>query len=68
MHLAGQREAHDARVIDDDDDDRESTEKIETRLAPAIRKARVGSEPEGRFSFVCRPPVNAWTVANAFRK
>jgi hypothetical protein len=28
-------------VVNDDDDDRESAEKIETRLALAIRKARV---------------------------
>jgi len=55
-------------VIDDDDDDRESAEKIEARLALAIRKARVDSEPEGRFSFVCRSAVDGWTVANAFRK
>jgi hypothetical protein len=68
MHLAGQREAHDARVIEDDNDDRESAEKIEARLALAVREARVDSEPEGRFSFVCRPPVDAWTVANGFRK
>jgi hypothetical protein len=49
-------------VIDDDDDDRESAEKIETRVALAIGKARVDG------SFVCRPPVDAWTVANGFRK
>jgi hypothetical protein len=41
MHLAGEREAHDARVVNDDDDDRERAEKIEARLALAIRKARV---------------------------
>jgi hypothetical protein len=45
MHQAGQREAHDAGVVDNDDDDRESAEKIETRLALAIGKARI----DGRF-------------------
>jgi hypothetical protein len=54
---AGQRKAHDARVIDDNDDDRESAEKIETRLSLAISKARVDG------SFV-RRSVDAWTVAN----
>jgi hypothetical protein len=46
MHVAGQREAHDARVIKDDDDDRESAEKIETGLAFTVCEARVnlGSE------------------------
>jgi hypothetical protein len=46
MHVAGQREAHDARVIKDDDDDRESAEKIETGLALTVCEARVnlGSE------------------------
>jgi hypothetical protein len=46
MHFAGQREAHDAGVIDDDDDNRESAEKIEARLALTVREARVnlGSE------------------------
>ena len=38
---AGKREAHDAGVVDDDDDDRESAEKIETGLALAIGKARI---------------------------
>jgi RNase P protein component len=47
MHLAGQREAHNAGVIDDNNDDRESAEKIETRLPLAVRKARVDD------SFVC---------------
>jgi hypothetical protein len=51
MHPAGERETHYARVIDDDDDDRQGAEKIEARLALAIREARVDSEPEGRFSF-----------------
>jgi hypothetical protein len=62
MHLPEQREAHDAGVIDNDDDDRESAEKIETRLALAVRKARIDC------SFVCRRPVDAWTVTNDFRK
>jgi hypothetical protein len=62
-------------VVNDDDDDRESAEKIETRLALAVRKARIDSElstaslrPEGRFSFVCWPLVDASTVTNDFRK
>jgi hypothetical protein len=41
MHLAGQREAHDAGVVNDDDDNRESAEKIEARLALAVREARI---------------------------
>jgi hypothetical protein len=61
MHLSGKREAHDAGVVDDDDDDRESAEKIETRLALAVREARVDG-------FVCRLPVDTRTVANGFRK
>jgi len=36
-----QRKTHDAGVINDHDDDRERAEKIETRLALAILKARV---------------------------
>jgi hypothetical protein len=49
-------------VVNDNNDDRESTEKIETRLALAIGKARVDSEPEGRFSFGGRI-MNARNVA-----
>jgi hypothetical protein len=41
MHLAGQREAHDAGVVNDDDDNREGAEKIETRLTRARREARI---------------------------
>jgi hypothetical protein len=43
MDAARQREAHDSGVVDDDNDDREGAEKIETRLALAIGKARVDS-------------------------
>jgi hypothetical protein len=61
MHFAGERKAHDARVVNDDDDDRDRAEKIETWLALAMGKTRVDG------GFVCRP-VDASTVANGFRK
>jgi len=48
-------------VIDDNNDDRESAEKIETRLALAIGKARVDG------SFVCRR-ANARILAALGRK
>jgi len=49
-------------VVNNDDDDRESAEKIEARLALAVRKAWVDG------SFVCRRAVDARTVTNDFRK
>ena len=51
INAAGQFESEKCRVINDDNDDGERTEKIETRLAFAILKARVDSEPEWHFSF-----------------
>jgi hypothetical protein len=55
MHPAGERKAHDPGVVNDDDDDGESTKKIETRLTFAITEARIDmkrrSEPEWHFSF-----------------
>jgi len=41
MDLSGQREAHDPGVVNDDDEDRQGAEKIETRLALALREARI---------------------------
>jgi hypothetical protein len=41
MDLIGKREAEAARVIDDDDDDRECPEQVETGLAPAPGEARI---------------------------
>jgi hypothetical protein len=61
-------------VVNDHDDDGESPEKIEPRLALAIGKARVDPEfstaslrPEGRFSFG-GGPMNARIVAAKTRK
>jgi hypothetical protein len=48
-------------VVNDDDDDGQSAEKIEPRLALAVSKARI----DCRF---VRWLVDAWTVANGFRK
>ena len=39
--VAGKREAHDAGVVDDHNDDGESAEQIETGLALAVLKARI---------------------------
>jgi hypothetical protein len=44
MNAAWQREAHDPGVVNDDDNDRERTEKIETRLTLAISKTRINCE------------------------
>ena len=41
MPIVRKREAENAGVIDNDDDDGERTEKIETGLAFAISKARI---------------------------
>src|SRR5437763_10221087 len=41
MDAPGKRETHNARVINDHDDDGERAEKIEAGLALAIAKARV---------------------------
>jgi hypothetical protein len=41
INAAGQFESEKRRVINDDDDDGERTEKIETRLTFAMLKARV---------------------------
>jgi len=41
INAAGQFESEKCRVINDDNDDGERTEKIETRLAFAVGKARV---------------------------
>jgi len=43
INAAGQFESEKRRVINDDDDDGERTEKIETRLTFAMLKARVDS-------------------------
>lgn len=44
VDAAGKREAHDAGVVDKNNDDGESAEEIETGLALAILKARIDSE------------------------
>ena len=49
MDATRHRETHDAGVIDDDDDNRERTEKIETRLTFTILKAGIDGEPERRL-------------------
>ena len=41
MYATGQRKAHDAGVVNDDDDDGERAEKIESRLAFAILKTGI---------------------------
>ena len=41
MDAAGERETHDAGVVNNNDYDRERAEEIETRLALAIGKARI---------------------------
>jgi hypothetical protein len=41
MGAARKREAHDAGVVDNYNDDRDGAEKIEARLALAVGKARV---------------------------
>jgi hypothetical protein len=41
MNTAGEREAHDAGVINRDDENGESAEEIETGLAFTIREARI---------------------------
>ncbi len=41
MDATGHRKAHDAGVVNDDHDDGERAEKVETRLAFAILKARI---------------------------
>jgi hypothetical protein len=41
--MAGHGKTHDARVINDDDDDGERTKKIESRLPLAISKSRINS-------------------------
>jgi hypothetical protein len=41
INAAGQFESEKRRVINDDNNNGERTEKIETRLTPAILKARV---------------------------
>ena len=51
INAAGQFESEKRRVIDDDNNDGEGTEKVETRLTFAILKVRVDSEPEWHFSF-----------------
>src|SRR5207237_1743389 len=48
---AGQFESEKRGVVNDDDDDGERAEKIETRLALTILKARVDSECERRCGF-----------------
>jgi len=51
INAARQFESEKRRVINDDNNDGERTEKIETRLTFAILKARVNSEPEWRCGF-----------------
>jgi hypothetical protein len=51
MNAAGHRKAHNAGVINDDDDNGDGAKKIETRLTFAIAKARIDSEPEWRCRF-----------------
>ena len=41
MHATGHWKAHDAGVVNDDDDDGERAEKIESRLAFAILKTGI---------------------------
>jgi hypothetical protein len=43
VDAAGQSEPEQRGVVNDDDDDRESAKEIETRLALAVRKARIDS-------------------------
>src|ERR1700730_5680514 len=57
VDAAGKRKAHDAGVINDHDDDGERAKKIETRLALAILKAWINSEPEWRFRFTHKIPA-----------
>ena len=54
INAAGQFESEKRRVINDDNNDGKRTEKIETRLAFAISKARIDSEPEWHFGFAHR--------------
>ena len=51
VQATGQFETKKRCVVKDNDDDGERAEKIEARLALAITKARVDSEPEGCCSF-----------------
>jgi hypothetical protein len=51
VDVAGKREAHDAGVIKDHDDDGERAEKIEAGLTLAVLKARIDSGTERRCSF-----------------
>lgn len=44
MDVVGEREAHDARVVDDDNNDGERAEKIDPGLPLAVLEARIDSE------------------------
>lgn len=51
MHATGQRQTHNAGVVNEDHDNREGAEKIEARLTFAICEARINSELERRSCF-----------------
>jgi hypothetical protein len=59
VHSTGQFESEKRRVVNDDNNDCERTEKIEAWLAFAISKARINSEPEWRFCFARLNQPNA---------
>jgi hypothetical protein len=51
MGIARQRKAHDAGVINNDNDDGQATEKIQTRLTFTIGEPWIDFEPEWRCYF-----------------
>ena len=56
MHAAGRRKAHDASVINDDNDDGEGAQQIEAGLAFAILKAWIDCRLRHKFNQETRNP------------